>query len=235
MPETNSLSHRFQQLEDPRIARSKRHSLHDILIISACALLCGAEGFVDMEEFGKAQREWLGQLGALPNGIPSHDTFGRVFAALDPAPFAEAFTLWTQSLGQSLAGEIVALDAKTLRRSSGAAQSPVHPVSAWAVGNRLVLGQLRTAEKSNEITAVPELLRCLELAGCIVTLDAMGCFENHRARNPRGGRRRRARAQSQPRSPARRDPDLPRRRAGKSRAPARSQPASYPVNFFESQ
>ena len=103
-----------------------------------------------MEEFGKAQREWLGQLLELPNGIPSHDTFGRVFAALDPAQFAEAFTLWTQSLRQSLAGEIVALDGKTLRRSGGAGQSPVHLVSAWAVGHRLVLGQLRTAEKSNE-------------------------------------------------------------------------------------
>lgn len=175
MPETNSLSQHFLQLEDPRIARSQRHSLHDILIISVCALLCGAEGFVDMEEFGKAQREWLGQLLELPNGIPSHDTFGRVFAALDPAQFAEAFTLWTQSLRKSLAGEIVALDGKTLRRSGGAGQSPVHLVSAWAVGNRLVLGQLRTAEKSNEITAVPALLRRLELAGCIVTLDAMGC------------------------------------------------------------
>jgi predicted transposase YbfD/YdcC len=175
MPETNSLSHCFNQLEDPRIARSKRHSLHDILIISVCALLCGAEGFVDMEEFGQAQQAWLGQFLELPNGIPSHDTFGRVFAALDPAQFAEAFTLWTQSLRQSLAGEIVALDGKTPRRSGGAGQSPVHLVSAWAVGNRLVLGQLRTAEKSNEITAVPELLRRLELAGCIVTLDALGC------------------------------------------------------------
>ena len=150
MPDHHSLSHRFNPLQDPRIARSKRHSLHDILIVSICALLCGAEGFVDMEEFGQAQREWLGQLLERPNGIPSHDTFGRVFAALDPAQFAEAFTLWTQNLRQSLAGEIVALDGKTLRRSGGAAQSPVHLVSAWAVGNRLVLGQLRTAEKSNE-------------------------------------------------------------------------------------
>ena len=151
MPEQHSLSQCFEQLEDPRIAGSKRHSLHDILIISVCALLCGAEGFVDMEEFGKAQREWLGQLLELPNGIPSHDTFGRVFAALDPAQFAEVFTQWTQSLRQTLAGEIVALDGKTLRRSGGGGgQSPVHMVSAWAVGNRLVLGQLRTAEKSNE-------------------------------------------------------------------------------------
>ena len=175
MPDPNSLSHYFRQLEDPRMERGKIHSLHDLLIISVCALLCGAEGFVDMEEFGKAQREWLGEWLELPNGIPSHDTFGRVFAALDPAQFAEAFTAWTQSLRESLAGEIVALDGKTLRRSGGAQQSPVHLVSAWAAGNRLVLGQLRTAQKSNEITAVPELLRRLELAGCIVTLDAMGC------------------------------------------------------------
>jgi predicted transposase YbfD/YdcC len=175
MPDPHSLSDYFRRLDDPRIARSKRHALEDILLISICALLCGAEGFVDMEEFGKAQRDWLSELLELPNGIPSHDTFGRVFAALDPEQFAEAFTLWTQGLRQTLAGEIVALDGKTLRRSGGSGQSPVHLVSAWAAGNRLVLGQLRTAEKSNEITAVPELLRRLELAGCIVTLDAMGC------------------------------------------------------------
>ena len=175
MPENLSLSDHFRQLEDPRLARSKRHSLDDLLLISICALLCGAEGFVDMEEFGKAQRDWLQHLLALPNGIPSHDTFGRVFAALDPAQFAEAFTTWTQSLRAALPGEIVAVDGKTLRRSGGAGGGPVHLVSAWAAGNRLVLGQLRTAAKSNEITAVPELLRRLELAGCIVTLDAMGC------------------------------------------------------------
>jgi predicted transposase YbfD/YdcC len=175
MPDSNSLSSYFRQLEDPRIDRGKMHSLHDLLIISLCALLCGAESFVDMADFGRAQHEWLSRLLELPGGIPSHDTFGRVFAALDPAQFAEAFTLWTQGLRQSLAGEIVALDGKTLRRSGGGGQSPVHLVSAWAAGNRLVLGQLRTAEKSNEITAVPELLRRLELAGGIVTLDAMGC------------------------------------------------------------
>ena len=175
MPDTHSLSKHFAQLTDPRMERSKRHALGDILVISLCALLCGAEGFAEMEGFGKAQRAWLGRLLELPNGIPSHDTFGRVFAALDPAQFAEAFTAWTEGLRQSLAGEIVALDGKTLRRSGGAGGGPVHLVSAWAAGNRLVLGQLRTAEKSNEITAVPELLRRLELAGCIVTLDAMGC------------------------------------------------------------
>jgi predicted transposase YbfD/YdcC len=175
MPDTHSIRHHFRQLEDPRVERSRVHSLHDILLIALCALLCGAEGFVDMADFGQAQREWLSRLLELPNGIPSHDTFGRVFAALDPQQFAEAFTLWTQGLRQTLAGEIVAVDGKTLRRSGGSGQSPVHLVSAWAVGNRLVLGQLRTAEKSNEITAVPELLRRLELAGCIVTLDALGC------------------------------------------------------------
>ena len=151
MPENISLSHHFHHLEDPRLARSKRHALHDILLISLCALLCGAEGFVDIEEFGKAQRDWLERLLALPNGIPSHDTFGRVFALLDPAQFAEAFTTWTQSLRAALPGEIVALDGKTLRRSGGAGGGPVHLVSAWAQGNRLVLGQLRTAAKSNEI------------------------------------------------------------------------------------
>ena len=112
MPENLSLSQYFQRLKDPRIARSKRHALHDILIISVCALVCGAEGFVDMEEFGKAQCDWLSRLLALPNGIPSHDTFGRVFAALDPAQFAETFTAWTQSLRAALPGEIVALDGR---------------------------------------------------------------------------------------------------------------------------
>jgi len=175
MPDPHSLSDHFRQLTDPRIERSKRHALDDILIISICALLCGAEGFAEMEEFGKAQREWLSRLLELPNGIPSHDTFGRVFALLDPVQFSEAFTAWTQSLREVLPGEIVALDGKTLRRSGGAGGGPVHLVSAWAAGHRLVLGQLRTAHKSNEITAVPELLRRLELAGCIVTLDAMGC------------------------------------------------------------
>jgi hypothetical protein len=223
MPETNSLSHHFHQLEDPRIARSKRHSLHDILIVSICALLCGAEGFVDMEEFGKAQREWLGQLLELPNGIPSHDTFGRVFALLDPEQFAEAFSAWTQSLRRALPGEVVALDGKTLRRSGGGSRSPVHLVSAWAADNRLVLGQLRTAQKSNEITAVPELLRRLELAGCpSAPLRALslskrhrhprrdGLPESHSARDQRGGRRLRARPQSQPRHPAWGDQNLPR-------------------------
>jgi predicted transposase YbfD/YdcC len=175
MPDPHSIRHHFRLLEDPRIERGRRHSLHDILLLGLCAVLCGAESFVDMEDFGKAQRDWLSEWLELPNGIPSHDTFGRVFAALDPAQFAEAFSAWTQSLRQSLPGEIVAVDGKTLRRSGGSGQSPVHLVSAWAVGHRLVLGQLRTAEKSNEITAVPELLRRLELAGCIVTLDAMGC------------------------------------------------------------
>ena len=112
MPETHILRDHFRQLTDPRIERSKRHALDDILLISICALLCGAEGFADMEEFGKAQREWLGRLLELPNGIPSHDTFGRVFAALDPAQFAEAFTAWTQSLRRSLSAEIVALDGR---------------------------------------------------------------------------------------------------------------------------
>ena len=149
-PENLSLSHHFHQLEDPRIARSKRHWLHDILLVSICALLCGAEGFVDIEEFGRARRDWLARLLALPDGIPSHATFGRVFALLDPAQFAEAFTAWTQSLRPALPGKIIAVDGKTLRRNGGAGGGPVHLVSAWAQGDRLVLGQLRTAQKSNE-------------------------------------------------------------------------------------
>ena len=130
MPDGHNLTAYFRQLDDPRIARSKRHALEDILIISICALRCGAESFVDLEDFGRAQHEWLSRLLALPHGIPSHDTFGRVFAALDPAPFAEVFSAWTQSLRQSLSGELVAVDGKTLRGSGGAGGGPVHLASA---------------------------------------------------------------------------------------------------------
>jgi predicted transposase YbfD/YdcC len=130
-----------------------------------------------MEQFGHAKLAWLRTFLALPNGIPSHDTFRRVFGLLDPQQFATAFLSWTQSLRAAVGAEVVALDGKTLRRSFDRAKGrgPIHLVSAWASSNRLVLGQLKTADKSNEITAVPELLRALELAGCIVTVDALNC------------------------------------------------------------
>lgn len=154
--------------------RTRRHELTDILVISICTLLCGGESFNDMEDFGRAKEDWLCTFLALPNGIPSHDTFNRVFAAMNPARFLDCFLAWTQSLRRAVGEEIVAMDGKALRRAMQAGGIP-HMVSAWAVRNGLVLGQLRVEEKSNEITAIPPLLRALDVAGCIVTLDAMGC------------------------------------------------------------
>lgn len=165
----------FQDLPDPRVDRTKEHELIDILIIAVCTLLCGGESFNDMEDFGKAKQEWFKTFLNLRQGIPSHDTFNRLFAALDPEQFLECFLRWTQSLRQAVAQEIVALDGKALRRAVDRDQSIKYVVSAWAESNHLVLGQLKVADKSNEITAVPELLRVLELSGCIVTMDAMGC------------------------------------------------------------
>ena len=128
-----------------------------------------------MEDFGKAKRGWFSTFLRLPNGIPSHDTFTRLFARLDPVAFRECFMRWTESLREAVHREVVALDGKALRRARDADGEIRYIVSAWAESNRLVLGQLKVADKSNEITAVPELLRALELAGCIVTTDAMGC------------------------------------------------------------
>lgn len=165
----------FAQVEDPRVERTKLHRLRDIIIIAICGVLCGAEGWVEIEEFGKAKQAWFTDMLALPNGIPSHDTFGRVFALLDPKQFEASFVQWVQGISQTVQG-VIAIDGKALRRShdQAAGKKALHLVSAWAVENRLVLAQLATEEKSNEITAIPVLLRQLALAGCIVTIDAMG-------------------------------------------------------------
>src|SRR3954454_2924845 len=170
-----SLIEHFKTLTDPRVDRRKDHDLIDILIIAICTLLCGGETFNDMEDFGYAKQDWFKTFLKLSNGIPSHDTFNRVFAALDPKEFLDCFLRWTQSLREAVAQEIVALDGKALRRALNKDQSVKYIVSAWAESNGLVLGQLKVADKSNEITAVPQLLRVLELSGCIVTIDAMGC------------------------------------------------------------
>ena len=149
-------------------------------MIALCAVLCGADNWVEIEEFGKAQREWFDRFLKLPNGIPSHDTFGRVFGMLDPEQFATCFSQWVASVSQLVQGEVVAIDGKTLRgchdRSNG--RGALHLVSAWATENRMVLGQTPTAAHSNEITAIPELLQLLDLPGCLVTIDAMGCQKN---------------------------------------------------------
>ena len=169
-----SLIEHFKDLPDPRVNRTKDHDLIDLLVIAICTLLCAGESFNDMEDFGKAKHDWFKTFLALRNGIPSHDTFNRLFAALDPKAFLDCFLHWTQSLRQAVPQEIVALDGKALRRARNADQSVKYVVSAWAESNGLVLGQLKVADKSNEITALPELLRVLELSGCIVTVDAMG-------------------------------------------------------------
>jgi predicted transposase YbfD/YdcC len=170
-----SLIEHFKTLRDPRIDRTKDHDLIDVLIIGVCCLLCAGESFNDMEDFGKAKYDWFKTFLRLRHGIPSHDTFNRVFQALDPKQFLQCFLKWTQSLRQAVAQEIVALDGKALRRALDKEQNPKYVVSAWAESNNLVLGQLKVEDKSNEISALPELLRVLELAGCIVTIDAMGC------------------------------------------------------------
>src|SRR5229473_1072756 len=165
----------FSQVEDPRVERTKYHRLRDIIIIAICGVICGAQGWVEIEEFGKAKEAFFTELLKLPNGIPSHDTFGRVFALLDPKQFEASFVQWVQGISQTVKG-VIAIDGKTLRRSHDheSEKKALHVVSAWAVENRLVLAQLATEEKSNEITAIPVLLRQLALAGCIVTIDAMG-------------------------------------------------------------
>jgi len=165
----------FAQVEDPRMERTKLHRLRDIIILAICGVLCGADGWVEIEEFGKAKEAFFTELLTLPNGIPSHDTFGRVFALIDPKQFEASFVQWVQGISQTVKG-VIAIDGKTLRRSHDreSEKKALHVVSAWAVENRLVLAQLATDEKSNEITAIPLLLRQLALAGCIVTIDAMG-------------------------------------------------------------
>ena len=174
----------FDGLTDPRLERTRLHSLRDIIILSILAVICGADGFVQIEDFGRAKEEWLRKVLDLPNGIPSHDTVGRVFSLLDPEAFAACFMAWVGTVAELVEGEVVAIDGKTVRRSMDGAgnRGPIHLVNAWATTNQLVLGQLRTSDKSNEITAIPELLRVLDLAGCIVTIDAMGCQKTIAAR-----------------------------------------------------
>lgn len=177
-----SLSMHFAALEDPRVERTKLHRLLDILTIALCAVICGADTWVEIEEFGHAKEEWFATFLELEHGIPTHDTFGRVFARLDPEQFGQCFLSWVRAVqrvvplprGQQ---EVIALDGKAVRRSHDrcAGKSAIHMVSAWATGQRLVLAQTQVDEKSNEITALPVLLRQLALSGCIVTIDAMGC------------------------------------------------------------
>ncbi len=172
-----TIADHFLGIEDPRIDRTKRHNLIDIMTIAVCAVICGADGWVAIETYGCAKYSFLKTFLELPNGIPSHDTFTRVFAQINPQEFQSCFLNWMKSIQKITNGEVVALDGKTLRGSydKSSEQSAIQIVSAWATTNKLVLGQVKVDEKSNEITAIPELLKVLELSGCIVTIDAIGC------------------------------------------------------------
>jgi predicted transposase YbfD/YdcC len=167
----------FASLPDPRVDRTPPHKLLDILAMAILGAICGADTWVDVAAFGHAKEAWLRGFLELANGIPSHDTFGRVFARLDAEQFRACFVDWVKAVAQLTEGQVIAIDGKTARRSHDrvAGREAIHMVSAWATENRLVLGQVKVDAKSNEITAIPELLRLLDLRGCIVTIDAMGC------------------------------------------------------------
>jgi predicted transposase YbfD/YdcC len=172
-----SLAHHFADLTDPRVDRTKLHDLLDIVTIAICAVVAGADAWEQIEQFARAKQDWLKSFLALPNGIPSHDTIARVFARLDPDEFQRCFLRWVGALQEATERRVIAIDGKTLRRSFDRAKgkSALHLVHAWATANHLLLGQVAVDEKSNEITAIPELLRMLEVSGAIVTIDAMGC------------------------------------------------------------
>jgi predicted transposase YbfD/YdcC len=182
-----SLAHHFAGLTDPRIDRSRLHELIDIVAIAICAVVAGAESWDDIEDFGEAKHGWLKTFLDLPNGIPSHDTIRRLFERLDPEQFQEGFLGWVEALHEATERQVIAIDGKALRRSFDRARgkSALHLVHAWATANHLLLGQVAVDEKSNEITAIPKLLKMLELCGAIVTIDAMGC-QKEIARTIRG-------------------------------------------------
>jgi predicted transposase YbfD/YdcC len=171
------LKEHFSSLDDPRASHSIEHHLLDIVLVTICAVICGADTWVEIEHYGIAKREWLETFLELPNGIPSHDTFTRLFARLCPEQLQQCFLNWVQAVFEIPGGQLISLDGKTLRGSyeRGGKQGMIHMVSAWASENRLVLGQRKVTEKSNEITAIPQLLRVLDLNGAVVTIDAMGC------------------------------------------------------------
>src|SRR5437867_7496102 len=174
---TPSILDYFAELPDPRRDNeNRRHKLIDIIAIAIMSTICGAEHFTEMEEWGEANEDWLRSFLELPNGIPSHDTFGNVFAKLDTAEFKKCFISWVDAIRTVTDGDLVAIDGKTLRRSHNrrVGQNAIHLVSAWSRRNRLTLGQVKVDGKSNEITAIPELLRLLHIKDCIVTIDAMG-------------------------------------------------------------
>src|SRR5947199_6413472 len=180
MPPLNPLqqfANHFANLTDPRVARTRRHILQDMIVLALCGMIANADTWVDIERYGKTKLNFLRRFLELPNGIPSHDTFGRVFAKLDPAALLVCLQNWLNDLRQKWGGKQVAIDGKTLRGSHDGEVRPnaLHLVSAWATEARLFLGQLAVDQKSNEITAIPQLLELLDIEGDTVTIDAMGC------------------------------------------------------------
>lgn len=167
----------FESVPEPRVERTRLHPLQNILVIALLAMICVGEGWEDMEEFGDAKREWLGTFLDLRNGTPSADTFRRVLSAVDPKAFNSCFIAWVQALSEGTSGKLIAIDGKTIRHSfdNATGRKALHVVSAWIAENRLTLGQIATEEKSNEITAIPQLLEMLDIRGATVTVDAMGC------------------------------------------------------------
>lgn len=186
---TPSIIHHFSSIKDPRVNRQKKHQLQDIFFISICAVICGADNWVAIEQFGLAKEDWFTELLGLKNGIPSHDTFGEVYAAIDTDHFSVCFSRWVADLASLTEGEVIAIDGKCLRRSLDKAskKAAIFMVSAWAQQNSLVLGQVKVDDKSNEITAIPTLLARLDIAGAVVTIDAMGCQKKIAAQIKRQG------------------------------------------------
>src|SRR3954451_2522809 len=174
-PPDLSIPRHFAGLKDPRRAHGRLHRLQDIVVIALCAVIAGAQDWQEIETFGRQRHAWLRRFLALPHGIPSHDTFERVFDRLNPQAFQACFRGWVQAVSEALRIQHVAIDGKTLRGSGSAKLGPLHLVSAWATAQRLSLGQVAVDAKSNEITAIPALLELLELNGALVTIDAMGC------------------------------------------------------------
>jgi len=175
-----TIGYHFSDLEDPRIERTKLHKLSNILVIAICAIIGCSDNWEDVADYGEAKKEWFQTFLDLENGIPSHDTFNRVFGRLDPQQFESCFLKWISAVSEITEGQVIAIDGKVLRRSQnrGVGKAAIDMVSAWASANRVVLGQVKVDDKSNEITAIPQLLQVLEIRGCIVTIDAMGCQTN---------------------------------------------------------
>jgi predicted transposase YbfD/YdcC len=176
-PIGETIQKHFGSIPEPRLERTRLHELMDIMVIAICAVICGADSWEEIEDFGNAKEAWLRTVLSLSHGIPSHDTFRRVFGLIDAEAFQRSFVSWVQSVTQLIGGQVIAVDGKKPRGSQdrGIGKGAIDMVSAWASANQVVLGQVKVDDKSNEIKAIPELLRMLVIRGCIVTVDSMGC------------------------------------------------------------